>query len=87
MSTELFESIKTGDAAKVTTLLDGDAELANAVNEQGIAAHTFAIYNRKPEIAELVSEGTSAYNELRFGGRSEAATRMLRVLDRIRQQP
>ena len=42
---------------------------------------------RKPEIAELVSEGTSAYNELRFGGRSEAATRMLRVLDRIRQQP
>ena len=79
MSTELFESIKTGDAAKVTTLLDGDAELANAVNEQGIAAHTFAIYNRKPEIAELL-ESRGARIDIfaaAMAGRTELVQEML----------
>ena len=50
----LFDAIKDGDLAAVTALLDGNAELANAVNEQGTAAHTFAIYNRKTDIAELL---------------------------------
>jgi len=54
--TELFESIKNGNAAGVATLLDGDAGLANAVNDQGMAAHTFAVYNRKTEIAQLLED-------------------------------
>ena len=52
----LFESIKTGDLPGVTALLDGDAELANATNDQGTAAHTFAIYNRKADIAQLLED-------------------------------
>ena len=54
MTTELFESIKNGDLLRVTALLDGDSALANAANEQGTPAHTFAVYNRKSEIAELL---------------------------------
>ena len=56
MSVELFESIKSGDVAKVTRLVDGDTGLANAVNEQGASAHTFAIYNRKTDIAQLLED-------------------------------
>ena len=33
----------------------------------------------------LVEEATTAYNELRYGGKREAAPRMLRVLEQIRQ--
>jgi transglutaminase-like putative cysteine protease len=35
------------------------------------------------EMAVLVDDLTSAYNELRFGGRSDAAPRMIRMLDRL----
>ena len=56
MSADLFEAIKSGDLPGVTALLDGDAELANAVNEQGTGAHTFAIYNRKADIAQLLED-------------------------------
>jgi len=54
--TQLFDSIKSGDLASVTALLDSDAALANAVNDQGVPAHTFAIYNRKPEIAQFLED-------------------------------
>jgi hypothetical protein len=36
-----------------------------------------------PEIAPLVSDATQAYNELRFGGRPDAAPRMMRLLEAI----
>ena len=36
-------------------------------------------------MATLVEEATAAYNELRYGGRHDAAPRMLRVLEQIRQ--
>jgi hypothetical protein len=36
-------------------------------------------------MAPLVKEATAAYNELRFGGDRDAAPRMLRVLEQIRQ--
>ncbi len=35
------------------------------------------------ELAILVDDLTSAYNELRFGGKREAAPRMIRMLDRL----
>ncbi len=42
---------------------------------------------RAPRLSEMVAEATSAYNELRFGGRRDAATRMMRVIEQMRQQP
>jgi hypothetical protein len=36
-------------------------------------------------MASLVEEATAAYNELRYGGRRDAAPRMMRVLEQIRQ--
>ena len=36
-------------------------------------------------MAPRVEEATAAYNELRYGGRNDAAPRMLRVLEQIRQ--
>jgi uncharacterized protein len=54
--TQLFDAIKSGDLAAVTTLLDADSSLANAANEQGMPAHTFAVYNRKNEIARLLED-------------------------------
>jgi len=45
----------------------------------------FARVVKAPHMAPLVEEATAAYNELRYGGRSEAAPRMLRVLEQIRQ--
>jgi len=35
------------------------------------------------ELALLVEDLTSAYNQVRFGGRNDAAPRMVRVLERI----
>jgi transglutaminase-like putative cysteine protease len=45
----------------------------------------FARVVKAPQMAPLVEEATVAYNELRYGGRPDAAPRMLRVLEQIRQ--
>jgi len=45
----------------------------------------FARVVRTPQMASLVEEATAAYNELRYGGRRDAAPRMMRVLEQIRQ--
>jgi transglutaminase-like putative cysteine protease len=45
----------------------------------------FARVVRAPQMAPLVEEATAAYNELRYGGRNDAAPRMLRVIEQIRQ--
>jgi transglutaminase-like putative cysteine protease len=45
----------------------------------------FARVVRAPQMATLVEEATAAYNELRYGGRNDAAPHMLRVLEQIRQ--
>ncbi|HEV2202573.1 MAG TPA: DUF3488 and transglutaminase-like domain-containing protein [Bryobacteraceae bacterium] len=37
----------------------------------------------KPDLAALAADATAAYNELRFGGRGEAASRMTLALDQI----
>ncbi len=36
-----------------------------------------------PEIAAVVEDLTAAYNEFRFGGRSEVAPQMVQLLDRL----
>jgi hypothetical protein len=43
----------------------------------------FARVLGEPEVALLVEDLTSAYNELRFGGRAEAAGRMVVLLERL----
>ncbi|MDP8989353.1 MAG: DUF4129 domain-containing protein, partial [Acidobacteriota bacterium] len=45
----------------------------------------FARVVKTPQMAPLVEEATAAYNEWRYGGRRDAAPRMLRVLEQIRQ--
>ena len=45
----------------------------------------FARVVKTPQMAPLVEEATAAYNELRYGGRRDAAPRMLRVLEQLRQ--
>jgi hypothetical protein len=35
------------------------------------------------EVSRLAGQLTAAYNELRFGGRLEAAARMMRLLDQL----
>jgi transglutaminase-like putative cysteine protease len=47
----------------------------------------FARVLQEPEIAVLVEELTSAYNELRFGGHAEAAGRMVVLLERLEAVP
>jgi hypothetical protein len=47
----------------------------------------FARILEEPEVAVLVEDLTSAYNELRFGGRAEAAGRMVVLLERLETVP
>jgi hypothetical protein len=42
---------------------------------------------QEPEIALLVEDFTGAYNELRFGGNSEAAGRIVVLLDQLEAAP
>jgi transglutaminase-like putative cysteine protease len=43
----------------------------------------FANVLQEPELSLLVEDLTAAYNELRFGGRPEAAIRLLQLLERL----
>ena len=45
----------------------------------------FARVLRAPNMASVVAEATAAYNELRFGGRRDAAARMMHALELMRQ--
>src|SRR5258708_5843020 len=47
----------------------------------------FAHVLQEPELAVLVEDLTTAYNELRFGGRAEAAGRMVQLLERLEATP
>jgi len=47
----------------------------------------FARVLQEPELAVLVEDLTTAYNELRFGGRAEAAGRMVQLLERLEATP
>lgn len=79
MSVELFESIKSGNLERVTALLDSEPELANAVNEQGMAAHTLAVYNRRLDIARLLEDRGARIDIFAacMAGRAELVREML----------
>ncbi|HTS51213.1 MAG TPA: transglutaminase domain-containing protein, partial [Bryobacteraceae bacterium] len=42
---------------------------------------------QEPELARLVQDLTQAYNELRYGGRAEAAGRMVQLLEQLEAVP
>jgi len=47
----------------------------------------FARVLQEPELARLVEDLTSAYNELRFGGQAEAAGRIVQLLEQLEAVP
>jgi len=53
---ELFEAIRTNDAAAVASLLDADESLLDA-RLNGISPVLFAVYNGHPELAQLFIGG------------------------------
>jgi ankyrin repeat protein len=56
MSQEFFDAIRAGDRGKVEELLDANAELLGAKDEQGLGAYTAAKYSGRNEIATLLLE-------------------------------
>ncbi len=53
-NTEIFDAIRSGDLTRVKTLLDADASLASAKNENGVSAVLTAIYSGRQEIRDLL---------------------------------
>jgi uncharacterized protein len=53
-TTELFDSIRAGDLARVKSLLDADPVLASARNESSVSAVLTAIYSGRHEIRDLL---------------------------------
>ena len=51
---ELFDAIRAGDAARVTTVLEQQPGLATARNERGHSAVLIAQYHRKSDIVRLL---------------------------------
>jgi uncharacterized protein len=51
---EIFEAIRAGDLATVTSLLDEDVSLASAKNESGTSAVLMSIYTGRSEIRDLL---------------------------------
>ena len=47
----------------------------------------FARVLQEPDLALLIEDLTEAYNQLRFGERSEAAGRMMQLLERLEATP
>jgi len=52
-----------------------------------LTPHEFAQVLQEPELAALVEDFTSAYNELRFGRNSDAAGRIVLLLERLETVP
>jgi hypothetical protein len=52
-----------------------------------LTPHEFAGVLPASETSRLVGDATAAYNELRFGGRADAAARFLSALEQIRKSP
>ncbi|HEY4660258.1 MAG TPA: ankyrin repeat domain-containing protein [Terriglobales bacterium] len=51
---DVIAAVQSGDNAKVRTLLQDDPSLAAAKDANGVSALMFALYYRRPEIADLL---------------------------------
>ena len=78
MSHDLFEAIRTNDAAAVAALLDGDRALIGA-RQDGVTPILFAVYNGHAELARLFLDrgAVPAFGEACALGDSSLALRML----------
>src|SRR5258707_263387 len=56
MNKEFFDAIRAGDLPGVTRMLEADAGLLNAVDENGLVAFTVARYSRQDAIAKMLLE-------------------------------
>jgi ankyrin repeat protein len=78
MSHDLFEAIRTNDAAAVAALLDGDRSLIGA-RQNGVTPVLFAVYNGHAELARLFLDrgAVLTFGEACALGDSALAMRML----------
>ncbi|HEY2460327.1 MAG TPA: ankyrin repeat domain-containing protein [Candidatus Acidoferrum sp.] len=53
---QLFAAVSSGDAAAVRAMLDAEPELVNARNERAQSPFIVAVYNRQPELCDLLVE-------------------------------
>lgn len=53
---ELFKAIANGKADEARSLIEADAALARARNDQGVSAFMFAMYNDRRELAQAMIE-------------------------------
>ena len=54
MANEIFDAIRSGDAARVSNLLTADPASARARNDAGISAIMQAVYQRQPAMVDLL---------------------------------
>ncbi len=78
MSNDLFEAIRTNDAAAVAALLDGDRSLIGA-RQNGVTPILFAVYNGHAELARLFLDrgAVLTFGEACALGDASLALRML----------
>lgn len=79
-TTEIFNAIQQGDRAALEALLTASPQLAEARNEQGISAVVFALYFRRPDLAEPIAAARATPLDLAEAtalGRTERATAIL----------
>jgi len=70
-----FTAIRKGDSRKVGALITSHPDLVSAKTEEGTSALLFALYNRQPEVADLLrSKGAalSIYDACAAGDRERA---------------
>jgi hypothetical protein len=82
-NTELFKAIQTGDLPRVTALLDRDARLVNARDENGLSAVLFATYHGRPAIAQLLVAKSAQLNIFE----ASAVGQLDRVSELVETQP
>lgn len=72
---QFFPAIRKGDLRKISALVASHPDLVSAKTEEGTSALLFALYNRQPEVADLLrSKGAalSIYDACAVGDRDRA---------------
>lgn len=86
--TRRFRKLKSGHASRLDATLLYERML-RCLKRRGIEKPAwltpteFAGVVQEPEMAVLVEDITASYNELRFGGKSDAAGRMIRLIGQL----
>jgi uncharacterized protein len=84
MHKEFFDAVRAGDAATVTRMLDADAGLLSATDENGLGAFTVARYSRQNAIADLLFQ-RGAELDVFAAAMAGVESRLLEILSQQRQ--